>query len=245
MCSSCATASGIGGRSRLKSGRREGPTWFTPYKSKRTSNRELSMHGESSPRASDNRYAVSPATATQSDHRSDGPLPYAGFWKRAGAYVIDYILVAVLMQIAAMMIGPKGALFKIVFSVVGWTLYYAVLESSSMQATLGKKALDLKVTDLQGERIGFGRALGRFFGQIPSFLIFGVGFAMAVFTERRQTLHDKMAGTLVVSRVESPEDIAQAGAAPPAPMWQSTAAVLAFVLFGPFGIGLLAAIAIP
>ena len=202
------------------------------------------MHGESPASPNDNRYAVSPATATQADVRSGGPVPYAGFWKRAGAYVIDYIIVMVLIEIAGRVLVPKAGLSMLVLAVAG-CLYYVLMESSSLQATLGKRALDLKVTDLHGERIGFGRALGRFFGHILSFMLFGVGFAMAVFTERRQTLHDKMAGTLVVSRVESPEDIDQAGAAPPAPMWQSILAVLAFVLFGPFGIGMLAAIAIP
>jgi len=202
------------------------------------------MHGESSPRSSDNRYAVSPATATQADHRSDGPVPYAGFWKRAGAYVIDYIILMILIRVAAMAIGPKGGLLALVLPLAG-CLYYVLLESSSLQATLGKKALDLKVTDLNGERIGFGRALGRLFGHILSFLFLGIGFAMAVFTERRQTLHDKMAGTLVVSRVESPEDIAQAGAAPPVSVGLSIVAVLGVMLFGPTGIGLLAAIAIP
>lgn len=210
------------------------------------------MHGESAPRPNDNRYAVSPATATQAEYRTDGSIPYAGFWKRAGAYVIDYIIVGILVRVVVMaLFGARGAPgagyagFALLAAAVCGVLYYAVLESSSMQATLGKKALDLKVTDLHGERIGFGRALGRLFGQILSFMLFGIGFAMAVFTERRQTLHDKMAGTLVVSRVESPEDIDQAGAAPPAPMWQSIVAVLAFVLCGPFGLGMVAAIAIP
>jgi Tfp pilus assembly major pilin PilA len=110
---------------------------------------------------------------------------------------------------------------------------------------LGKRAVGIKVTDLHGERIDFGRALGRMFGHILSFITFSIGFAMAVFTERRQTLHDKLAGTLVVKREESPEDVEAAGIAPPAPMWQSISAVLGLVLFGPFGVGILAAIAIP
>ena len=114
-----------------------------------------------------------------------------------------------------------------------------------MQATLGKRAVGIKVTDLHGERIDFGRALGRMFGHILSFITFSVGFAMAVFTDRRQTLHDKLAGTLVVKREESPEEVEAAGIAPPAPMWQSISAVLGLILFGPFGVGILAAIAIP
>jgi uncharacterized RDD family membrane protein YckC len=77
--------------------------------------------------------------------------------------------------------------------------YFALLESSASQATFGKAALSLKVVDLGGRRISFARALGRYLGKIPSSLFF-VGFLMAAFTERKQALHDKMAGTLVVRR---------------------------------------------
>ncbi len=206
------------------------------------------MHGESSS-PSANRYAVSPAIATQADYSGSGSLPYAGFWRRAGAYVIDYMLVAVVFSIfSRAFAGPShpqtSGLTSLCLLIAG-CLYYVLLESSSMQATLGKRAVGIKVTDLPGERIDFGRALGRMFGHILSFITFSIGFAMVVFTERRQTLHDKLAGTLVVKREESPEDGEAAGIAPPAPMWQSIAAVLGLVLFGPFGIGLLAAIAIP
>jgi uncharacterized RDD family membrane protein YckC/Tfp pilus assembly major pilin PilA len=207
------------------------------------------MHGESSSPRADNRYAVSPAIATQADHSSSGPLPYAGFWKRTVAYVIDYFLVMFLigasMAVVAGASHGKPSPLTPLFAWLAVGLYYVFFESSSMQATLGKRAMDLKVTDLHGERIGFGRALGRMLGHFLSFMTLSVGFAMAVFTDRRQTLHDKMAGTLVVSRVESPEDIDRAGIAPPAPMWQSIAAVLGLMLFGPMGIGILAAIAIP
>jgi uncharacterized RDD family membrane protein YckC/Tfp pilus assembly major pilin PilA len=207
------------------------------------------MHGERSSASAHNRYAVSPAIATQADHSSGGPLPYAGFWRRAGAYVIDYVLVAVVFTVfGKAFTGPShpstSGLASLALLIAG-CLYYVLLESSSMQATLGKRAVGIKVTDLHGERIDFGRALGRMFGHILSFITFSVGFAMAVFTERRQTLHDKLAGTLVVMREESPEDVEAAGIAPPAPMWQSIAAVLGLVLFGPFGVGILAAIAIP
>jgi uncharacterized RDD family membrane protein YckC len=81
--------------------------------------------------------------------------------------------------------------------VVGW-LYFALMESSSHQATLGKMALGIRVTDLQGGRLTFGRATARFFGKIVSGLICYIGFIMAAFTERKQALHDMIAGTLVV-----------------------------------------------
>jgi uncharacterized RDD family membrane protein YckC len=80
-------------------------------------------------------------------------------------------------------------------------IYYASLESSTWQATLGKKILGLKVTDLEGNRISFGRASGRFFGKILSGMILGIGFLMAGFTERKQALHDIVAGCLVLRQL--------------------------------------------
>jgi len=84
--------------------------------------------------------------------------------------------------------------------IVGAWLYFAKLESGPAQATYGKQVMGLRVTDLTGQRIGFGRASGRFFGKIVSGMTFYVGFIMAGFTERKQALHDMMAGTLVVKR---------------------------------------------
>jgi uncharacterized RDD family membrane protein YckC len=80
----------------------------------------------------------------------------------------------------------------------GW-LYNAYFESSEWQATLGKKVMNLVVTDLDGQRLTFGRASGRFFAKIISGLIpFGVGYIMAGFTEKRQALHDMIASCLVL-----------------------------------------------
>ena len=79
---------------------------------------------------------------------------------------------------------------------VNW-LYEALMESSSHQATLGKMIFGLKVTDLEGNRISFARATGRHFAKYASAMILGIGFIMAGFTERKQALHDMLAGTLV------------------------------------------------
>lgn len=195
----------------------------------------------------DNRYAVSPAVAQTAERVNTGDIPYAGFWRRAGAYLIDYFLVAFVLKLvaAAMLTGrPSGgrAVLYILILSIGGCLYYALLESSASQATLGKRALGIKVTDLYGERVSFGRALGRLFAHVLSSLIVGFGFVMALFTERRQTLHDKIAGTLVVKRDESPEEIAAAGPAPPASGWL-IAGVVVLGLF--FCVGLISAVSIP
>jgi len=81
--------------------------------------------------------------------------------------------------------------------VVQW-LYYALMESSAKQATLGKMAVGIRVTDMNGNRISFMRASGRYFGKILSALIMCVGYLMAAFTEKKQALHDLMSGCLVV-----------------------------------------------
>ena len=88
----------------------------------------------------------------------------------------------------------SGSVFEVI---AGW-LYFALMESSSSQATIGKMALSLRVTDLSGERVTFGRASGRHFAKWISILTFFVGFMMAGWTAKKQALHDMIAGTLVV-----------------------------------------------
>ncbi len=130
---------------------------------------------------------------------------YAGFWLRAGAIVIDIIgLFIINFIVSFLLIAVLGqrtgaGLANLVNLVTNW-LYFAYMESSASQATLGKMVVGVKVTDLNGNRIGFGKATGRYFGKIVSGFILAIGFIMAGFTERKQALHDMMAGTLVVKK---------------------------------------------
>ncbi|HEV3220649.1 MAG TPA: RDD family protein [Candidatus Acidoferrales bacterium] len=102
-------------------------------------------------------------------------------------------------NLPAIMAGLLGliALMTILSLALNW-LYYALMESSPRQATLGKSVLNLKVTDLNGNRISFGRATGRYFGKIVSGMAFAIGYIIAGFTEKKQALHDFMAGTVVI-----------------------------------------------
>lgn len=127
----------------------------------------------------------------------DRGVEYAGFWRRFGAILIDSIILTVVQGILfrALDVGTTGQ--AVVGIVIAW-LYWAVMESSTEQATLGKKVLSVKVTDLAGNRISFGRATGRYFAKIVSGLILLIGYFMAGFTPRKQALHDKIADTLVV-----------------------------------------------
>ncbi|MGB8802263.1 MAG: RDD family protein [Candidatus Acidiferrales bacterium] len=155
------------------------------------------------------------------------PSPYAGFWLRVVAHLIDDLLlgigIGILVLIGVAMVGvdsirsmaesmkgddfqmPGTMISAIIFvsvaSIVMVWLYNAAMESSKHQGTLGKMALGLIVTDLQGRPIGFGHATGRYFAKIITGLIpFGIGYAMAGFTEKKQALHDMIAGCLVLRR---------------------------------------------
>ncbi|MGH9775685.1 MAG: RDD family protein [Candidatus Acidiferrales bacterium] len=142
--------------------------------------------------------------------------PYAGFWLRFVAYIIDGLALGVVGGIIGVFVGiglgasmangdPSAMIAALgpiyLFAIVGGWLYFALCESSSWQATLGKKAMGLTVTDMNGRRISFGKATGRFFGKIISGMILYIGFIMAGFTEKKQALHDMLAGTLVMKRV--------------------------------------------
>ncbi len=106
------------------------------------------------------------------------------------------------MEDPSLLIGAMMGTFMvlILLSTVGSWLYFALMESSSKQGTLGKMALGLKVTDTMGYPITFGRATGRYFGKFLSQAILMIGFIMVAFTEKKQGLHDMLAGTVVLDK---------------------------------------------
>ena len=139
-------------------------------------------------------------------------VQYAGFWRRVGAWFIDGLIMSPVswgIYFLTFWIGASVAededlgagigllIGAILLIVLAW-IYFAAMESSSKQATLGKMALGIVVTDLKGHRISFGKATGRHFGKIVSGIILYMGFIMVAFTEKKQGLHDVMAGCLVV-----------------------------------------------
>jgi uncharacterized RDD family membrane protein YckC len=145
---------------------------------------------------------------------------YAGFWRRVLAYIIDAILIGVLYGIIGTAFGvavfdpamlesaspediagmaATANLISVIMILLIW-VYYAGCEMSGLQGTPGKMALGLKVTDLRGNRIGFGRASIRFWGKFVSAIILCIGYLMVAFTAKKQGLHDMMAGCLVVRK---------------------------------------------
>lgn len=91
-------------------------------------------------------------------------------------------------------------IFGMVNIIIEW-LYYLLMESSTKQATFGKIILSIKVTDLNGSRVSFAKATGRYFGKILSGLILCIGYFIAGFTEKKQALHDILSGCLVVETI--------------------------------------------
>lgn len=160
----------------------------------------------------------------QIDNTAQVQISYGGFWKRLAAYILDWIILTIISIIILVIFSASfGAFFgselgvetfeegreagllglmlgaDVLTFVISW-LYYAGMESSSKQATFGKLALGMKVTRLNGERISFLRASARFFSKILSLLLFLIGFIMIAFTEKKQGLHDMIAGVVVVNK---------------------------------------------
>jgi len=150
-----------------------------------------------------------------------GEVVYAGFWKRVAALIIDSLVVTVayyVVLVVGMIVfgvglagvftgdssSPAGiavllAVVYLAYPIISG-LYYVGLESSSSQATLGKMAVGIKVTDDGGRRMSRGRALGRWASHLLCYLTIYIGYIMAGFTQRKRGLHDMVASTLVVDR---------------------------------------------
>jgi uncharacterized RDD family membrane protein YckC len=136
-------------------------------------------------------------------------VQYGGFWLRFCALFVDSLILMVIQFPIGWALGvpfwedhPAAgpAAVNQIASILIWWLYAAFQESSVHQATLGKRAVGIVVTDTMGQRITFARATGRHFGQYISGLILGIGYLMAAFTQRKQALHDIMAETLVIRK---------------------------------------------
>jgi uncharacterized RDD family membrane protein YckC len=132
--------------------------------------------------------------------------PYAGFWRRLGAYLIDGVLlgaVQVTLGIIVQVVAPNDlrtqANVAPVGILIGWA-YFTLMESSPAQATVGKILLGIYVTDRHGDPIDFRRASIRYWAKLISTLTLMLGWLMAAFTPSKRGLHDYLAGTLVLQR---------------------------------------------
>ena len=137
---------------------------------------------------------------------------YGGFWKRVIAYLIDAFIIAFPVTMIFGTVIPQTMMTEniqvtsvavsmpqVIMLVASW-VYFAGLESSAWQATVSKKLLGMQVTDTSGERIDFIKATIRYFAKIISSFILMIGFIMVAFTEKKQGLHDFIAGTVVLKQ---------------------------------------------
>ncbi|HUO33712.1 MAG TPA: RDD family protein [Candidatus Acidoferrum sp.] len=155
-------------------------------------------------------------------------VAYAGFWLRVVAAIIDGLILTIPTGVLFLLLFasalpelmrnqgdptvliftflPRFLLLGLIYIIGAW-LYWAKLESSSWQATLGKKALGLYVTDLQGRPVNFAKASARYWAGrglsiVPYLggLYFLIDCICAGVTERKQAIHDMIAGCFVLRK---------------------------------------------
>lgn len=135
-------------------------------------------------------------------------VEYAGFWLRFGAYLIDSVLLLIvdgLLAIPAVLLVENWGSTETAVAALGWYIavliipvaYFTYFESSTAQATPGKRAVGIFVTDRDGNRITGYRAFGRYWARVLSFLVLYLGVLLIGFTDQKEGLHDILAGTLV------------------------------------------------
>lgn len=130
-------------------------------------------------------------------------MTYAGRRRRLVGWLIELLVVSLLLAFAlvvgALFTGEERSFLGFLLGFTGLWLYFAGSESSARQTTLSGRWLGTRVTGLEGERITFSRATARHFCMyFTAVTPFGVGYLMAFWTRRRQTLHDWITSTVVV-----------------------------------------------
>jgi uncharacterized RDD family membrane protein YckC len=184
----CATVQGLFPARRTAESSPEGPDW-NPYQS-----------------------PTIDVTTASSGETGSGRMVYAEFMPRLGALILDSIFILLITWIPllgigfvmVLLLGPEPGMNAMsiianLYAFVAQAAYYVILETSVKQATWGKQIVGIKVTDLNGRRITVGRALGRYFAKILSGCTI-IGWFLPLFTEKKQALHDIVAGTLVINR---------------------------------------------
>ena len=147
---------------------------------------------------------------------NDQAVTYGGFWKRVMAYIVDILVISVPVTLlfgSGLSLGVDEqtpgtydvhlnldmTLPEFIIMLISW-VYFAGLESSEWQGTVVKRLLGMRVTDMAGERISFFRATGRYLSKFISSALLMIGFIMVAFTEKKQGLHDMIAGTCVINK---------------------------------------------
>lgn len=171
------------------------------------------------PGVAPNPYASPAATDPWPHEASPGDsIRYAEYLPRVGAALLDGIFLFLMQCVPGALVGvffavlagddpdaqAAGAavaqLFSSAIGMVISVIYYVTLESSLKQGTWGKQIVGIKVTDMNGNRITAGRALGRWAAHILTGCTCGIGYLMPLFNDKKQTLHDMLAGCLALAK---------------------------------------------
>lgn len=139
-----------------------------------------------------------------------GAMDFAGFWIRFAAYFVDSIITAGLGGVVGFAMGfamrpttqAATLQLQIASSAVGFALglAYFVFFNGKFSATPGKMICGIKIVTTEGEPIGYGRAVGRYFASLLSGLLCAIGYIMAGFDEEKRALHDRICNTRVVKK---------------------------------------------
>ena len=140
-------------------------------------------------------------------------MNYSHFGKRASAYIVDVLIISLINNIIRLIFDPRWGDLILYESnesnlkvslpllfVMLQVLSFGLLESSKFQATPGKILLKIIVTDENGNRISLGKSMVRNFTRIASTIAIFIGYIMFFFSEERQCLHDRIAGTYVLNK---------------------------------------------
>lgn len=127
----------------------------------------------------------------------------ADFSLRIAAMMIDLIILMIPCFILIYLAKGIGVFASIV---IGWA-YYALLESSTLQGTIGKFALKLEVTNLEGQPISLLQSTKRYFAHYLSVLTLGAGFVILAFNDKKQAIHDLLTDCMVLDVVQQKRNV--------------------------------------
>jgi uncharacterized RDD family membrane protein YckC len=140
-------------------------------------------------------------------YQKTAPQYFAAFDQRLLASVIDHFIIfgfyTIIILTSYIFIQGKDeriSAFLIPFPVIFIVklIYGIFAEASAAQATIGKRMLNIKVTDLEGTRISFGRSLSRNLSKIMSVIPVFFGYLYSFLNKKNQCWHDITADTLVI-----------------------------------------------
>ena len=110
---------------------------------------------------------------------NQGEMEYAGFWIRLAAWLIDVVLLSII----------SWGIVNVAYFIGLWAW---------RGQTLGQMVANVKVVRTDGKPVDLRTAVLRFLGYIVCVLTLGIGFLLVAFDNRKQGLHDKIAGTYVI-----------------------------------------------